>query len=82
VSPAAARELLSPDQRVDERILLGVRLAQGLPLGELSAAGARGVAGLIAEGLVDPQAALAERRVRLTLRGRLLADTVVRRLAV
>jgi len=82
VSPAAARELLSPDQRVDERILLGVRLAQGLPIGELSAAGARGVAGLIAEGLVDPQAALAERRVRLTLRGRLLADTVVRRLAV
>jgi hypothetical protein len=38
------------------------------------------VAGLVAEGLIDGRAAVAERRVRLTLTGRLLADTVVRRL--
>jgi oxygen-independent coproporphyrinogen-3 oxidase len=37
------------------------------------------VAGLIAEGLVDGRAAIAG-RVVLTLRGRLLADAVVRRL--
>ena len=38
------------------------------------------MAGLIADGLVDATAALATRRVVLTRRGRLLADTVVRRL--
>jgi oxygen-independent coproporphyrinogen-3 oxidase len=38
------------------------------------------VAGLIAEGLLDGPAALVRRRVVLTRRGRLLADTVVRRL--
>ncbi len=79
-SPAAAREVLTPEQRLDERVLLGVRLVEGLPVGELEAAGRAAVAGLIADGLVDGAAALTERRARLTLRGRLLADTVVRRL--
>jgi oxygen-independent coproporphyrinogen-3 oxidase len=79
-SPAAAREVLSRAQRADEGVLLGVRLAEGLPIDDLDPAAARQVAGLVAEGLVDGRAALAERRVRLTLAGRLLADTVVRRL--
>jgi len=35
---------------------------------------------LITDGLVDGRAAVRERQVRLTRRGRLLADTVVRRL--
>ena len=42
--------------------------------------GRSAVAGLIADGLVDPRAALAQRRVVLTRQGRLLTDTVVRRL--
>ncbi|MDQ2755142.1 MAG: radical SAM family heme chaperone HemW [Actinomycetota bacterium] len=79
-SPAAAREVLTPEQRLDERVLLGVRLVEGLPVGELEADGRAAVAGLIADGLVEGPAALTERRARLTLRGRLLADTVVRRL--
>ena len=79
-SPAAAREVLTDDQRADERVLLGVRLADGLPIAALSPRAAHAVAGLVADGLVDGPAALAERRVQLTLRGRLLADTVVRRL--
>ena len=37
------------------------------------------MAGLIADGLVDPAAAFAG-TIRLTLKGRLLADAVVRRL--
>jgi len=41
---------------------------------------ASAVAGLIADGLVDGPSALRPRRVVLTRRGRLLADTVVRRL--
>lgn len=78
-SPAAARELLTPEQREDERVLLGVRMREGLPIDGL-AVGRAAVAGLIADGLVDPVAALAERRIVLTRRGRLLADLVVRHL--
>jgi oxygen-independent coproporphyrinogen-3 oxidase len=76
--PALARELLTADQRRDEEVLLGIRLVEGLPLDRVPQRAA--VAGLIADGLVDGRAALAADRVVLTLRGRLLADTVVRRL--
>jgi putative oxygen-independent coproporphyrinogen III oxidase len=79
-SPAAGRELLTDDQRYDERVLLGVRLADGLPVEDLRPDGRLALAGLIAEGLVDGPSAMRPRRVVLTLRGRLLADTVVRRL--
>ena len=80
VSPAAGRELLTDDQRYDERVLLGVRLVDGLPIDVLRPEGSSAVAGLIAQGLVDGPSAVRPRRVVLTLRGRLLADTVVRRL--
>ena len=77
-SPAVARELLTDDQRRDEEVLLGIRLVEGLPIAAVPERTA--VAALIADGLVDGRAALAADRVVLTLRGRLLADTVVRRL--
>jgi putative oxygen-independent coproporphyrinogen III oxidase len=83
-SPAQAREVLDPDQRYAERVLLGVRLAEGLPLAELDAAGRRAMAGLVARGLLAGEAALGAdggvRRAVLTRRGRLLADGVVREL--
>ncbi len=79
-SPAAAREILTAEQRYDERVLLQVRVAQGLPVSQLRPQGARAVAALVADGLVDGPAAVREQTVRLTLRGRLLADLVVRRL--
>ena len=60
-------------------MLLRSRVVDGLPIERLTADGRRAVAGLIADGLVDPAAAFAG-RVVLTLRGRLLADAVVRRL--
>jgi putative oxygen-independent coproporphyrinogen III oxidase len=75
LSPAQAREVLTPEQHLTERLLLGVRLVEGLPVAELPDRSR--VAELIADRLVDPAAALAG-VVRLTLRGRLLADTVVR----
>jgi oxygen-independent coproporphyrinogen-3 oxidase len=74
VSPAQAREQLTPEQRRDERVLLGIRLAEGLPLVALPDRSR--LAGLVADGLVDGAAAIAG-RAALTLRGRLLADTVV-----
>jgi putative oxygen-independent coproporphyrinogen III oxidase len=80
-SPAGGRELLTEADRHLERIMLELRLAEGLPLDALTAEGvaeARVVAaeGLLVESLVDT-----ERRAVLTDRGRLLADGVVRRLA-
>ncbi|KRE53868.1 radical SAM family heme chaperone HemW [Phycicoccus sp. Soil748] len=79
-SPAHGRETLTDEQRYDERVLLGVRLVEGLPIEELRPEGRTAVAGLIADGLVDATAALRRQRVVLTRQGRLLADTVVRRL--
>jgi oxygen-independent coproporphyrinogen-3 oxidase len=78
-SPAAGRETLDAPTRAVERVLLETRLADGMPLDRLGPAGRTAVAGLIADGLVVPGAALAG-RVVLTRPGRLLADAVVRRL--
>ncbi|GGB91747.1 radical SAM family heme chaperone HemW [Cellulomonas carbonis] len=76
-TPAAGRELLGEDDTGLERVLLGVRLAEGLPVTALPPGGRRAVAGLVADGLLDGRAAVAG-RVVLTRRGRLLADAVVR----
>ena len=80
LSPAQGRETLTDEQRYDERVLLGVRLVDGLPLDVLEPAGRTAVAGLIADSLVEAAPALRRQRVVLTRQGRLLADTVVRRL--
>ena len=76
-SPAAARETLTVEQQDDERVLLGIRLANGLPIDDLGAQARLRVGELIGDGLVDGQLALTDRRLVLTRRGRLLADTVV-----
>ena len=78
-TPAAGRELLGAADVALERVLLGVRLRAGLPLEVLDPAGRTAVAGLVADGLLDGTAAIHGRAV-LTLRGRLLADTVTRTL--
>jgi oxygen-independent coproporphyrinogen-3 oxidase len=83
LSPAAGRETVEDSSARLERVMLGVRLDEGLPLDALSLDARTAVAGLVADGLVDPAGVLARgdaRRVRLTRRGRLLADTVVRTL--
>ncbi|GLI29039.1 coproporphyrinogen III oxidase [Agromyces rhizosphaerae] len=79
VSPAAGREVLDAGARETERVLLRSRIAEGIPVATLTVDGRREVAGLIADGLVDAKAALAGELV-LTVRGRLLADAVVRRI--
>ena len=73
-SPAHARELLSDEDRRVERVLLELRLAAGLPLDVLDAAGRARVPGLSERGLV----VLRGDRLALTQPGRLLADGVVR----
>ncbi len=76
-SPAHAREVLDAETRRVERVLLETRLASGLPVDVLDAPGRAAVPDLVADGLVAPDDPA---RVVLTLRGRLLADGVVRRL--
>ena len=79
LSPAAGRETLDAETRRVERVLLLTRIRDGLRIDELEPAGRTAVAGLIADELVNAAAAL-RGSVELTLRGRLLADAVVRRL--
>ncbi|RRD45053.1 radical SAM family heme chaperone HemW [Buchananella hordeovulneris] len=73
-SPAAGGEVLDAATRELERVMLGIRTAEGLASGDFPA---DVVARLVARGLVDAAAALRGRLV-LTLAGRLLADDVTR----
>jgi oxygen-independent coproporphyrinogen-3 oxidase len=77
VSPAHARESLDGETRRVERVLLETRLRDGLPTDVLDDAGRAAVSGLVERGLVEAAPADTGRLV-LTLRGRLLADAVVR----
>ena len=77
VSPAHGRELLDEETRRVERVLLETRLRQGLPVEVLDDAGRAALPDQVARGLVEP-ADVAQGRVVLTTRGRLLADAVVR----
>ncbi|SDT04857.1 oxygen-independent coproporphyrinogen-3 oxidase [Friedmanniella luteola] len=75
VSPAHARELLDADDRRVERVLLELRLSDGLDLAVLTPSERRRVPDLVARGLAAVSAA---DTLVLTLTGRLLADGVVR----
>jgi oxygen-independent coproporphyrinogen-3 oxidase len=76
-SPAAARERLTAAEQRMEEIMLRVRLAEGLPLSLLSATALAETERMVAMSLID-RAAYAAGRLVLTVRGRLLADAVIR----
>ena len=76
-SPAAAREVLTPDDKRVERVMLAIRLRDGLPLSDLDDVGRAAAVQASADGLLEP-AALAKGTAVLSFRGRLLADAVVR----
>ncbi|AZH78768.1 MULTISPECIES: radical SAM family heme chaperone HemW [Microbacterium] len=78
-SPAAGTERPDAESRTLERILLLSRIREGIAIDEVPLENRKRVAGLIADGLVDPASAI-QGRIQLTLRGRLLADAVVREL--
>jgi putative oxygen-independent coproporphyrinogen III oxidase len=77
VSPAQAREVLTGAEQAMERIMLATRLASGCPVADLPPAGRAAARRAAADGLAEP-GAYAAGRVVLTLRGRLLADAVIR----
>ncbi len=82
VSPAAGRETLSDRTRLEERILLEIRVESGLSVEQVKLVNPDArklIAGFIADELVDPAAAI-RGTLRLTLKGRLLADSLVRQI--
>ncbi|MFF5085226.1 radical SAM family heme chaperone HemW [Actinoplanes sp. NPDC000266] len=74
VSPGQARELLTGEDRHVEDVMLRVRLREGIALDRLDQVGAKQA---LANGLLDAKA-YEKGRLELTLRGRLLADAVIR----
>jgi oxygen-independent coproporphyrinogen-3 oxidase len=76
-SPAHAREVLDDAARHTEDVLLRTRLSAGLPLTAMSASERQAAERVRADGLFD-DATFDSGRAVLTLRGRLLADAVVR----
>ncbi len=75
-------EALDPVAAAEERLLLGLRIAEGVPLAEIAAlglaAGQPRVAGLVDMGLID----IDDRRLRATAAGRLVLDRVIAELVV
>lgn len=83
-SPAAAREILSESTQAFERIMLLLRIREGIALEDLRPWHAPQILDeklkwLSSQGLIDQQA-LDRQRVQLTLQGRLLGDAVTREL--
>jgi len=80
ISPAHAREVLTPDQQQVESVLLGLRLREGISQKLIGLDKTARIAELIGRGFLDGHQALGGRLV-LTLTGRLVADYVIRELS-
>jgi len=82
MSPALEREIVDAGNRDVEKVMLEARLSEGMDLNWLKEQGyadAEVVSSLIADALVDAKQVFSG-RLALTLKGRLLADMVVRKL--
>lgn len=73
-SPAEAREILAPADGHLERVMLALRLAEGLPMAELNSIERERSTAFIEDGLAE----IRNDRLVLTVTGRLLADHVIR----
>jgi putative oxygen-independent coproporphyrinogen III oxidase len=76
-SPGHGREILTGDERAMEDVMLRLRLVEGLPLASLDRTGRAAAARALGDGLLA-EPAFASGVAALTLRGRLLADAVIR----
>ena len=82
LSPASGREQLDVSTAALERVLLESRTAAGISIADLkvlNSGSQQVISELISDGLIDGRSALSG-QLQLTLRGRLLADAVVRKL--
>ena len=75
-TPAQGRELLTPEDRRVERVLLELRLASGVPLDVLTDSEQARVPDVLAAGW----GVVRDGRLTLTQAGRLMADGIVRAL--
>ncbi|MCL1839347.1 MAG: radical SAM family heme chaperone HemW, partial [Propionibacteriaceae bacterium] len=73
-SPAQEREVLSDKQRRMEKLMLALRLADGLPVTELTRTEKLRMEEFVRQGLAERSGS----NVRLRLYGRLLADAIIR----
>lgn len=73
-SPEQGREILTDEDRRVERVLLELRLRDGLPLDVLTDSESGRIPGFVDAGLVQVE----EGRLHVTKRGRLLADAIIR----
>lgn len=83
ISPAAGREQLDSETAALERILLESRTSEGMSIEQikkLQPGSELAISQLIADGLIEGPQAIAG-KLLLTLKGRLLADAVVRALS-
>jgi oxygen-independent coproporphyrinogen-3 oxidase len=83
ISPAAGREQLDVETAALERILLESRTSEGMSIDQikkLQLGSELAISQLIADGLIEGPQAIAG-KLLLTLKGRLLADAVVRALS-
>jgi putative oxygen-independent coproporphyrinogen III oxidase len=81
-SPALERELVDLENQAIEKVMLETRLSEGINLAWLKSSGfgdAKAVSALLAEELIEGRAVF-DGAIKLTLKGRLLADYVVRKL--
>lgn len=76
--PIKEEEILGPEEHHTEKIMLGMRLREGVPESWLSAAAQPVLEGFIDRGLLER----IDKRIRLTKPGRLLADGMVTDLLV
>jgi oxygen-independent coproporphyrinogen-3 oxidase len=79
-SPALAREVLEDRTRLFERVLLELRIRDGVSVEvvkQLNPDAAKPISQAIADGLIDAGEAI-QGNLNLTLKGRLLADALVR----
>ena len=79
-SPALARENLNEIERATERVLLELRLREGIPIDYLKSINpgvAKPISQFIADGMVNADDAI-RGQVTLTLKGRLITDAIVR----
>lgn len=79
VSPAQAREIVSDEARAMERVLLGIRLREGLAIEDVSSTRRHLLAEWVSRGLLDGRELLEGRAVP-TREGRLVADFMAREL--
>jgi oxygen-independent coproporphyrinogen-3 oxidase len=81
-SPALAREILDESEKATERVLLELRLREGMSIELLKSINplvAKPISQFIADGMVNAADAI-RGQLTLTLKGRLLADALVREL--